>query len=258
MMLTALAHAQAYDHVVVAPHLDDAVLSCGGQIAQQAAAGARVLAVTLCAGTPPADAPLSPFAQYLHREWSLGDDPIARRREEDRLALAIVGCDGIHLDQLDAPYRVAAYGVGDGWRGAVDPTDPLIPAARHILTQLRAQQPAAHFYVPLGVGHHVDHQIVCAAGLWLHENGADVSWYEDAPYAAKQPEAIDQRLQELAIAFHPRVVAIDAMLDRKLQAIRVYASQLHELFGDADFVQVMMRYASAIGQQGFGERVWRR
>jgi LmbE family N-acetylglucosaminyl deacetylase len=73
--------------VYLSPHLDDAALSCGGQIAQQTAAGLPVLIVTLMAGDPPAR-PLSPFAQQLHTRWQLHDAPtaVAARRAEDTAA----------------------------------------------------------------------------------------------------------------------------------------------------------------------------
>lgn len=258
MLLQSINDAQNYQHIFVAPHLDDAALSCGGQIAQFRAANERVLAVTLCAGTPPADAALTPFAEYLHREWALGDDPIARRRDEDVRALALLGCDVLHLDLLDAPYRVPMYGVGDGWRGHVAANDPLAPASIEILRQLHLQQPDARLYVPLGVGNHVDHQVVCAAGFELAARDARVMWYEDAPYAAKQPESIRQRLTALSAQLQPRVVDITVFLKQKLEAIAVYQSQLRELFGDQPMDQVMTRYAADIAQQPghFGERLW--
>lgn len=258
MLLASLDAAQRYDQLYIAPHLDDAVLSCGGQIAQAVADGARVLVVTLCAGSPSADAALTPFARYLHHAWALGDDPVAQRRAEDARALALLGCDGLQLDQLDAPYRVAAYGEPDAWRGAIVAHDPLIEASRAILAQLHAQQPAAPLYVPLGVGSHVDHQVVCAAGLTLSAAGARVGWYEDAPYAAKEPGAIAARLHALGRPFTPEVVAVAATHTRKLAAIGAYASQLRELFGDAEMAEVMTGYAATVagGPGGLAERRW--
>jgi LmbE family N-acetylglucosaminyl deacetylase len=259
MLLPSLDAARNYDHIYIAPHLDDAVLSCGGQIALAVADGARVLVVTLCAGSLPADAELTPFAQYLHQAWALGDDPIAQRRAEDAAALAVLRCDGLQLNQLDAPYRVAAYGEPDAWRGRVVADDPLIIASRAILERLHVQQPAAPLYVPLGVGGHVDHQVVCASGMALREAGASMAWYEDAPYAAKEPAAIERRLAELGWSLRPEIVSIGATIERKLRAIGVYASQLRELFGDADMAQVMTAYAArvAASQRDFAERLWR-
>lgn len=257
MLIESLVAARDYEHVYIAPHLDDAVLSCGARITLQIAAGQSALVVTICAGSPGAGAELSPFAHYLHDAWSLGDDPIARRREEDQRALAVLGCDGLHLDLLDAPYRVAAYGERDAVFGAVAANDPLAEALPAILAQLRAQQPQARFYVPLGVGSHVDHQLVCAAGIDLHNQGVNVAWYEDAPYAAKQPQAVAARLAALPNRFVPETIAIDAVLERKLVAIHEYGSQLTELFGTAVMEQVMTDYAAAIGDgQHVGERIW--
>lgn len=259
MLIESPADACEYEHVYIAPHLDDAVLSCGGRIALQIAAGESVLVVTICAGSPRAGAELSPFAQYLHHAWSLGDDPIALRREEDRRALAVLGCDGLHLDLLDAPYRVAAYGERDAVFGAVAANDPLADQLSAILAQLRVQQPLARFYMPLGVGSHVDHQLVCAAGVALQNQGVNVVWYEDAPYAAKRSQAVAERLAALSDQFVPETIAIDAVLERKLMAICEYRSQLSELFGAASMEQVMTDYAAALGdRQHAGERIWLR
>ncbi|HEX6290420.1 MAG TPA: PIG-L family deacetylase [Herpetosiphonaceae bacterium] len=260
MLIESLTAARGYEHVYIAPHLDDAVLSCGGRIALQVDGGQPVLVVTICAGRPAASAELSPFAQYLHSAWALGDDPVGLRREEDRRALASLGCAGLHLGELDAPYRVADYGARDAVFGTPVTGDPLAEALEPILTQLHAQQPQARLYMPLGVGQHVDHQLVCAAGLMLHEQGADVVWYEDAPYAARQPHALTERLAALSEQFVPEAIAIDAALERKLAAIRAYRSQLAELFGAVGMEQVMTAYAATVGdgQHRFGERIWRR
>lgn len=259
MLLPSIHHAADYAHVYVAPHLDDAALSCGGRIARQCEAGERVLVVTLCAGSPPPGVVLSPFAQYLHGAWALGDDPMAQRRREDAAALTVLGCDGLQLNQLDAPYRVAQYGEGDNWRGTPVPNDLLLFAALESMQQLWQQQPHARLYVPLGVGNHVDHQLVCTAGLALHAAGAEVVWYEDAPYVAKDPQAITARLHALPEGFVPEVVEINAVVERKLAAICCYASQMKELFGDQAMKQVMTRYAAAVANNdGFGERVWHR
>jgi LmbE family N-acetylglucosaminyl deacetylase len=260
MMLLVLAAARKYEHVYIAPHLDDAVLSCGGRIALQTDAGQRVLVVTICAGSPVAGTDLSPFAQYLHSAWALGDEPVSLRREEDRRALEVLGCDGLHLDLLDAPYRAAAYGERDAVFSSPAADDPLSMALDPILAQLYEQQPRACFYVPLGAGQHVDHQLVYAAGVRLHAQGADVVWYEDAPYAAKQPQAVTERRAALPDQFVPEVIPIDTTLERKLAAIGEYRSQLRELFGTMAMEQVMTRYAALLGsgEHTFGERIWRR
>ena len=44
---------RSYDTIFLAPHLDDVVLSCGGQIFLETEAGNSVLVVTIMAGDPP-------------------------------------------------------------------------------------------------------------------------------------------------------------------------------------------------------------
>ena len=64
----------AYRHVYLAPHYDDAALSCGGMIHHQAQAGQPVLVVTVCAAPPDSTERLSPLAEIQHRQW---DQPTA-------------------------------------------------------------------------------------------------------------------------------------------------------------------------------------
>ena len=259
MLLDSLDAATGYAHIFVAPHLDDAVLSCGGQIAALVDAGARTLVVTVCAASPSSATPLTPYAEHLHRSYNLGDDPAARRREEDAAALALLGCDGLHLDQLDAPYRLPVYGTRGAVFNAPVPDDPLFAAAGRVLDQLRARQPAARLYLPLGVGSHVDHLVVCAAGLAAYERGASIVWYEDAPYAV-EPELVAVRLRALGAGWAPLVVEIGPALPRKLAAIPAYRSQVPKLFKERPMEQVMTEYAAAVaGAEGqYGERLWLR
>jgi LmbE family N-acetylglucosaminyl deacetylase len=253
VILQDLSAACDYRHIILAPHPDDAALSCGGTISCLRDQHARVLIVTVCAGSP-APASLSPFARYLHDAWALGDDPMAGRRAEDALAVGVLGCDAVQLEQLDAPYRHAAYGEGDAWRGAVAVDDPLLPAAREVIARLYTQQPAARFYAPLGAGNHVDHQVIGAAALAA--SVAELWWYEDLPYAAKQPGAVERRLVQLGMALQPRLISITSTMQRKLRAVACYASQQRELFGEADPDRMLCDYAAALAENGFAERFW--
>ena len=62
-----------YDAIYLAPHLDDAALSCGGQIYQLTAVGKQVLIVTIIAGDPPQNVVYSDFARELHERWELAE-----------------------------------------------------------------------------------------------------------------------------------------------------------------------------------------
>jgi len=154
-----------YTCIYLSPHLDDAILSCGGRIWQQAQVGESVLVVTIFAAAPAPDIRLSPFAQELHTQWGHLTDAVSIRQEEDMAALTLLGAEAMHWPYQDCIYRQTAsgsfpYASYEALWGEVHPTDNELVAE---LTARLAALPLAQggtIYAPLGVGHHVDHQIV--------------------------------------------------------------------------------------------------
>src|SRR5689334_11503952 len=165
----------AADIVVVSPHLDDAVLSLGGLIGREVAAGRSVCVWSCFTAGPPLD-------QIPPHQRVFGDYTI--RRDEDKRALAVLGATQ-HF--LDLPERI--------WRQPplaktlhVFRTPPRIEDFAQLGALRAALAPvfdgAAQIYAPLGVGHHTDHVEVALAVL--HETLARrafdrVRFYED-PY----------------------------------------------------------------------------
>src|SRR5262245_17808904 len=219
-----------YAHIYLSPHLDDAALSCGGAIAAQRAAGERVLVVTLCTAAPASDMPFSDLALEFHRKWGLAPaEVVAARLREERRALEILDADSYWAGMFDAIYRYPeAYNTRGSLFNAPAPNDPLLPALRRLIGDLRERAPDGVFYAPLGVGSHVDHLITHAAARAAL--GDALLFYEDLPYATR-PGALDQRLAALEGSLSSRTMAIDPTFDKKIAAIKVYASQLGELFG---------------------------
>jgi hypothetical protein len=96
-----------YDAIYFSPHLDDAVYSCAGRIAQQRRRGLRVLVVTVFGeGEDPAFSRLA--ARY-------GD--FQARRAEDRAALARLDADYVWFNHPDCLFRRPSP--GDGLRAAL-------------------------------------------------------------------------------------------------------------------------------------------
>lgn len=268
----AIRHLQqldgGYAHVYLSPHLDDAALSCGGMIAEQTGRGERALVVTLCTSAPAAEGPFSDLALEFHREWGLAPDQVvAARLREEQAAVALLGADSLWAGMLDAIYRhPAAYHGRNTLFGTPAPDDPLLPAARDYLAELRARLPAASFYAPLGVGSHVDHLLTHEAASVL---GPGLLYYEDFPYAAR-PGAIERRLAQVAAPLEPIIVPLGHGLERKIAAVLTYASQLAELAhsqldrpvadeeAPALFAAVIADYARHVGGGAPAERHWRR
>lgn len=248
-----------YAHVYLSPHLDDAALSCGGAIAAQLAAGERVLVVTISTASPPPAGPFSALAQELHSNWGLAaDQAVAARLVEEREAMQRLGVDYYWLGRLDAIYRYPeAYHTREALFSSPAPNDPLFIDLHTFFGALRERVPGATFYAPLGVGSHVDHLLTHAASRIAL--GAAVRFYEDLPYAANEPGALDARMRQLNEPASPTAISIDATLAQKLHAVHAYASQLKELFGGPDAMeQTMTDYAASVAPPGkrYGERVW--
>lgn len=246
-----------YDHIYISPHLDDAALSCGGAIARYSAAGARALVVTLCTAAPDPDEAINSFAEGQHRRWGLVHaDAVSARLHEDDLAIERLGADSYWAGMRDAIYRRPdAYNSEESLFGSPDPADPLADATHALIADLHRRAPSAALYAPLGVGNHVDHQLVYAAA---RAAGAEVAFYEDFPYVAT-PGALDQRMQALDGAFVPDLLVVDATLIRKIDAIEAYASQIGVLFGDVETMRRRVAaYAESLSPEGgaYAERLW--
>lgn len=244
-----------YDAIYLSPHLDDAALSCGGQIFRQTAVGAAVLVVTLMAGDPP-PGPLSAFAQSLHTRWRLPTEVVAARRAEDAHACGLLGAEYDHWTIPDCVYRVD---VADG--RPLYPTWPDVIAGVHVadlaLVNTLAQQLAAlpdarQVIAPLAVGQHADHRVTRLAAEQTF--GARLSYYEDYPYAAAA-EALTAVLLPGGNEWQVEVIPLGAAdLAAKIAAIAAYTSQFSTFFADeAHLVQQITGFTDRMG----GERVWR-
>jgi LmbE family N-acetylglucosaminyl deacetylase len=167
--------------LVISPHLDDAVLSCGRLLAAHPGA----VVVTVFAGRPGDDRLV---------EWDRmsgfgpADDPIGIRRREDRWALRLLRARPVWLDLPQDVYR--------------DPDPDGLPEPDALAAQVRAQVRAvidvldpARIALPLGL-HHPDHHAVADA-LRGALPGRSVVLYADQPYALDQPRLLADRLDAL-------------------------------------------------------------
>ncbi len=245
-----------YDAIYLAPHLDDAALSCGGEITHRTGKGQRVLVVTVMAGDPPTDQE-NDYIRSLHARWALEGDATARRRAEDVAACQRLGADPLHWPIADCIYRLdpstgqPLYRSDDDIFGAVHPAEaPLVQTIAALLQGLPAH---AQCYAPLTVGHHVDHLLVAEAAQQAF--GTALRFYEDYPYA-QQPGKLATVLGDPPAGWQPVVAALtSADLEAKVEAILAFRSQLSTFFADrADLERQVKGYAASVG----GERSWSR
>lgn len=186
---------QHYGHLYVSPHMDDAVLSCGGRIAMQVSRGEKVLVVTVFSGIDEKRAASTGALLPMG-----GIDQLKR---EDDAALERLGVDHLRLDYCDGAFRqrfpLMRYGLH--LREARQSAD-LLNAIRTDLERIRSSASCSHLYVPLGIGQHIDHHLAFLIGDDLRknpENTATVTFYEDIPYVFI-PRALSCRLKAIGVS----------------------------------------------------------
>ena len=256
------------NHLYLSPHLDDAVMSCGGIIHQQATGKDQVQVITVFAGEYEGG-DLSPFALVQHGYWGDPPHPMPLRRAEDTAALALLGADARHLDYLDAVYRATPdgkwlYDDEEALWERVSAADPMAGdwtgALADRLESLLAAQEQTLIYAPLGIGHHVDHQIVHAAARMLMARGYWLVFYEDYPYA-QTPGATEQAVAvACAEEWQVDIVALSpGDLAAKVSALSYYRSQMYVLFGGIEKMPNRVWAFAASRSPGtvLAERLWR-
>jgi len=250
-------------HLFLSPHLDDAVLSCGGQIRQRVEKGQQVRVLTLFAGRPGAG--LSPFAQEIHRFWGDPPDPVGLRWAEDEEALRILGAEPRRIGERDALYRQGRDGAwlypdGDSLFGAVHPAESAWPA--ELAAAVAAHLPATGrvtIHAPLGVGNHVDHQIAHAAARCLQARGVAAWFYEDYPYARRPGQLDRARAACGGLRWTPRIIPLtEGQVSARIEAIGAYRSQLGGLFRGRTGTtgEHVRRDSTEVGGGRPAERVW--
>jgi LmbE family N-acetylglucosaminyl deacetylase len=252
-------------HIFLSPHFDDVVYSCGGTIGVQVSTGLHPLVITVFAGVPASTLELSPFAAEVQRDMGFRQNAqttMITRRQEDANALEYLHVDYLWLNYVDAIYRgTPAFYTRESqlMGGDVHPADLWIDKElAQNLVDLHDRLPDAVWYAPLGVGRHVDHQIVCSAVDRLIQRGANVKLYEDFPYVLSK-DALEERLQEFGGTLEPALVEMSEMLHLRQEASEMYTSQIQLNFTDkASMYQCMEDYSHGIRpvQTVHLERYW--
>lgn len=246
-------------HLYLSPHLDDAVLSCGGRIARDVREGAQVEILTVFAGDEPASH-ASAFVEQIYALWKLAPGEVmATRRAEDRAASDVLGAEPVWWDLREAIHRrdpASDRPLYPDLRALFGPIaaaeEPLVAALAERLRFHPGAEGADRIAAPLGVGGHADHRLLRAAAERAFEG--QLVYYEEFPY-------VIWKLFALARARGPRRRWIaesqplgETEIGARIAAIGCYASQIRPLFGDTDRLERMVRRHV---RRARGERFWR-
>jgi LmbE family N-acetylglucosaminyl deacetylase len=256
-------------HLFLSPHYDDIPLSAGATVRQLADHGRKPETLIVFGSEPDRSQELSAFAQAMHEAWGLSaEEVIASRQAEETAAAAVLGAETRILPFRDAIYRGHVYLSDDDLFGSPAAGEASLPS--EIVSSLALGDIPdldTRFYAPLGVGKHVDHQIVHQAAKALATRGWDVWFYEDIPYALK-PAALENRLSDVAaISAFAQVALVPAQSgwDQKIDAILRYPSQLETVFRNyvgvgtsrEEINEALISYAAGVGEGIVAERFWK-
>ena len=155
---------------VLAPHPDDGVLSAWHVLARRPSSA---LLVTVFSGIPEEGTRAAP-----HDLVTGARDPRARmaaRRDEDRAVAERFGWELRTVDLVEQSYRAPDVTLSDAFAALlVAALDDVVP------------ETVKRLVVPAGLGGHIDHHLVRAAGITLAaRTGRSVDLVADVPYATR-------------------------------------------------------------------------
>jgi LmbE family N-acetylglucosaminyl deacetylase len=224
--------------IYISPHLDDAVLSAGGLIYEQAKSGLPVEIWTVMCGFPP-QGEVSPLAQVLHFQWGFAsaEETVRFRRAENEKAASLLGAKTFYFDFLDCIYR---RGAGGEWLYTMDVFDPPLAEEADLPVQIAAAisarlKPDDVLVCQFGVGHHIDHVTVRRAVELL---GRPLLYDADIPYMFNHPTELVPNTVGMKETAH---TVTEAGLGSWQEAILAYSSQLSTLFESPDQVRELIR-----------------
>ena len=249
--------------LILSPHLDDAVLSCGGFMAASAQEDRQVIVFNLFC-KPYHGRLLSSAAQELHASWENPVDVCELRLREDRQAISLLEVERVIGDIYDAIYRQDEHGE---WLytsmneilGERNPADENLVGhyVEKISRDISTEE--TKILAPLGIGGHVDHLLGYDIGAALYGLGYDVVFYEEIPYALRE----DWRQARLAaLTGLETFVELFSLenLERKITAVRAYASQVPSLFkSEVNVREWLTKSALQVSRREAlgGERYWK-
>jgi LmbE family N-acetylglucosaminyl deacetylase len=256
--------------LILAPHLDDAVYSCGGLIWHWIQSGDTVSVWTICAGLPTGQT-VTPFAESLHDRWGTIEAAIEVRRAEDIAALSLLGADWRHLDLPDCIYRADPHSGSPLYDSEAAIFGPINPVEQRRIQDLSAELAQTlpeniQLLIPMGLGGHVDHRLtrsVVAELVTARAYSGPIYEYIDFPYAADLFEAHPKRSAQAI--FHPQAAQNAKWrvfpLEQKavlawIAAVAAYESQISTFWNtQAELEQAILEHTHRLGGLALFENI---
>jgi len=242
-------------YIFISPHLDDAILSCGGIIHSLNSSGQNVEIWTVFAGKPK-NFLFNDFTKSLHQRWALDDQfAITNRLKEDKTACKILGVKAKYFRFLDCIYRFDENGKHlvnkeeDLFQDVKGNQIQLIKKiTKSILEKLSGD---AILISPFAIGKHIDHQIVKMA--LQNDKIKNLMFYADFPYVVKESAIYDPSMLNNLAEVNIFLKEID--LEKWKLSVSAYRSQISTFWnGNREMFQKIDDYVSS----GGGKKLWKK
>jgi len=246
-----------YINLIISPHLDDAVISLGGLLAEESE---RTKIVTVFAKIP---------ERPLTRVWDLNcgfrnsTKAMNGRILENKLALASLGIGEqsiINLPFLDIQYRKPFF-VIPKYLGKKEPNDELIRLISVEMKKLIDIENAKNIkiFIPIAFNEG-DHGMARDAGIETYKNITDSNkkielyFYQDMPYfytayLRKTKKESNKPKEQILVEIKPEKINCENKVielteeeySKKVEAIKLYKSQFDMMIPDPDHVLLIRR-----------------
>lgn len=241
--------------VFLSTHFDDVVLSTGGLVWELAQRGDRVEIWTICAGDPPADKPLTEYAQLLHGFWDIGEDVPHKRRLEDAACCQVLGAAAFR--RYTVPDNIYRYFPGTDRALIIENEDqfkPLEPDESYLIPLvadfiLKNLPGTCELVAPLAIGSHRDHVLTRRAA---ERTGLPLWHYADYPYLVYGEHTLSDWLPAGAKEF--RLEISPAGLKAWQDGFACQRSQIPLLYVDEDD---MRNSIEKYFKSGYGFTLWK-
>lgn len=249
--------------LVIEPHMDDAALSVGGRLLHRRGKS-RITILSVVKR--------SNFSSYMKIQRGIldVDHVTSLRQHESDYAVKFLAAEHCSLNWTDAPLRhhPAERWTPDTARRFIakpsqfvdlSPLPKEISALAEALASKVKKFGPNELWIPLGVGHHVDHALTrSACMLMLSKHQKDlphmsVTFYEDVPYNMDLNHAthICDVLRRSGMNLSRQTEDITDVFEEKLRLVAIYGTQFKRSFVEPQLRSLGRRESGS--QNGFAE-----
>lgn len=225
--------------IVVSPHFDDAILSCGGMLCSDEWINREISIFNVFSDISRKKETMSDvIVEYVAKDLGISkckvnldmcEKWIVTRRKEELLATQALGVKSFDLGYTDAIFRISddefIYDTEEKLFLGQIRENVLLDQLIHQFIEICKDYSICYF--PAGIGNHPDHIILHLVGKNIQCNHSDIRFYCEIPYS------IDKEVKEGKMY----EIDVEENYERKIRAVSEYKTQLNWLLGNGNNIE---------------------